>query len=356
MSSFLVEEIGPCECARLTEDLLEKAFRMNIRKALDPLDPDDFLVISARLARALAKVSRPDQARALKAALEILDVDWLNITPKARREVIRAARGVVVGLPQRIIHSITRELEVRGSAIVRGARRSVKARTGASIGVNMALQDQRIVNHLSSSQGFFVTNQYIERAEFFSARARNIVAEGLSQGLGQDEIARMLRAEIGDALGPARSGRYWNVIANVFVNRARTYGQLASYAEAGIERYIFSSILDEVTTEQCRLLDGKVWEVRKGLQQYADVEASSDPQAVKDIMPWFRTGRDENGDRVIYTQNQAGERTIMARVLESGIGERDRIGRYETTRAFNEMSAVSPPLHALCRSTIVADI
>lgn len=356
MSSILIEEIGPCECARLTEDLLEKAFRVNIRKALDPLDPDDFLVISARLARALAKVSRPDQATALKAALKILDVDWANITPKARREVIRAARGVVAELPQRIIPPITRELEVRGTAIVRGARRSVKARTGAQIGVNMALQDQRIVSFLAENQGHFVTNQYLERAEFFSARARNIVAEGLSQGLGQDEIARMLRVEIGDALGPRRSGRYWNVIANVFVNRSRTYGQLASYAEAGIERYRFEAILDEVTTEQCRMLHGREWEVRRGLQQHIDVMESPDPQAVKDIMPWFRTGRDENGDRVIFTQNQAGERTIMGRILEPGIGERDRIGRYETTRAFNEMSAVQPPTHALCRSTIVADI
>jgi SPP1 gp7 family putative phage head morphogenesis protein len=220
----------------------------------------------------------------------------------------------------------------------------------------MALQDQRIVDHLASSQGFFVTNQYIERAEFFSARARNIVAEGLSQGLGQDEIARMLRAEIGNALGPARSGRYWNLIANVFVNRARTYGQLASYSEAGIERYRFEAILDERTTEQCRMLHGREWEVRRGLQQHIDVAGSPDPQAVKDIMPWFRTGRDENGDRVIFSQNQAGERTIMARILEPGIGVRDRIGRYETTRALNEISAVQPPLHGLCRSTIVASL
>lgn len=356
MTSDIVEDVTPCACARLTEELLEKAFRVDIRKVLDPLDPDDFLIISARLSNALTKIARSEQAAALREAINLLDVDWPNITPVARRKVIEAARGSIARVGPRVVPPIVNELQVRGSYYVRGTRRTVKAQTGARIGVSMALRDQRIIDHLSESQGYFVTDEYIRRSEFFSARARNIVAGGIDEGLGQDEIARMLKREIRGQLGPRRSGLYWNLIANVFTNRARTYAQLASYSEAGIERYRFEAILDEVTTEQCRLLHGREWLVRRGLRQHTQVAESSDPQAVKDIMPWFRTGRDENGDQVIFTQNRTGERTVMARVIEPAVGQRDGIGRYETTQAFNEISAVQPPLHGLCRSTIVANI
>jgi SPP1 gp7 family putative phage head morphogenesis protein len=345
----LTEEI--CRCGEHTEALMKAAFRLDISKALDPTDPDDFLIISARLSAALAKAARPAQGAALREALNALDVDWPNITPEARRNVIAAARGSIVSVPPQIIPPITNTLEVRGTAITRGTRKAVRREVGttlaANVGVDMALRDQGIVDHLISSQAFFVTDEYGRRAEFFSASAKNIVASGIDQGLGQDEISRMLQAQMGNALGPKRSRNYWNVIASVFTNRARTYAQLSGYSEAGIRRYRWESILDEVTTETCYFLHGKEWTVGAAIQQFRDVAEASDPQAVKDIQPWFRQGRDDDGNGILFTQDRAGNRTTMAQIIAPASGSRDGVGEYKATQAFNDVPAHSPPLHGL---------
>jgi SPP1 gp7 family putative phage head morphogenesis protein len=343
-------------------EVFEKAFKIDITKSLNPLDPDDFLIISARLSRALGKISRPHHREAARQALTALDVDWKTLSPKARNKVIREASRYIAGTPINFIEPMVAELQVRGSRIVRSSRRNVRrqmsATVGAQIGVSLTLKDQRIIDHSAQSQGFYVTSEYGRRAEFFSARARNIVSEGLDQGLGNDVIARDLKLQIGDVLGPRRSGNYWNVVANVFVNRSRTYGQLVSYDEAGIEKYRFEAVLDERTTNQCALLHGKEWEVKSALQRHEQVEQEQDPRAVQDLMPWIQSGADSQGNQILYTQDRSGNRTIIADVTKSRSGK-DSIGTYDqrvSDQKLADMGANQPPLHALCRSTIVAVI
>lgn len=352
-----------CKCARLTDELINKAFRIKVTKALNPLDPNDFVIISAQISRALQGIARPEQGKALREALNVLDVDWPNITDPARRQVIEAARMSIAGVGSRVIKPITYELNVRGSRIVRGSRNGAREQLtetlSARIGVDMALRDRRIIQHLSTSQGLFVTNNYVQRSEFFSARARNIVAAGLEDGLGRDDISKMLRDEIRGQLGPGRGRQYFNVIAGVFTNRSRTYAQLAAYEEAGIRRWIFEAVLDERTTPQCAMLHGRVWEVRESLQRYEQVEQSQDPQAVKDLMPWIRNGRNADGSEYLYIADRQGNRTHVADIVQNRVGQRDAIGQYANAmnnQQLADMGANNPPIHPLCRSTIVADV
>jgi len=352
-----------CECGKITEDLISKAFRLDVHKALNPLDPDDYLVIAARLSSALQGIAKPEQGKALRQAINLLDVDWPNMSQPARQRIIQASKDAIVRVPKKIIPPITRELEVRGSRIVRGARKGVKqeltATMGARIGVSLALQDERVIGYLSRSQGLFVTNSFVERSEFFSAKARGIVAEGLEVGLGRDEISRMLQREIKNQLGPRRTAHYFNVISGVFTNRARTYGQLASFEEAGIRRWIFDAVLDERTTPQCALLHGKIWTVRGSLDRINQVERSNDPQAVKDLMPWIRKGKNPDGSEFLYTQDRQGIRTHVADIVVNRQGSRDYLGEYRnvaSNQVLADMGANNPPIHPLCRSTIIADV
>jgi SPP1 gp7 family putative phage head morphogenesis protein len=352
-----------CLCGEITEDLINKAFGIEVYKALNPLDPDDYLVISARLSRALYGIARPEQGKALRQAIKTLDVDWPNINDTARRRVIEAAKNSIAEIPKNIIAPITRELEVRGSRVVRGSRKGtreqVSATMGARIGVDMALQDERVIGYLSRSQGLFVTDSYVNRSEFFSAKARNIVSEGLEQGLGRDEISSMLQREIRGQLGPRRSRHYFNIISGVFTNRSRTYGQLISYQEAGIRRWIFDAVLDERTTPQCALLHGRTWTVRQSLDRINQMERSNDPQAVKDLMPWIRKGRNPDGSEFLYTQDRQGVRSHVADIVRNRQGNRDDLGEYRNVvnnQVLADMGANNPPLHPLCRSTIIADV
>lgn len=353
-----------CECgARAAEVILAKAYRIDIRKALDPLDPEDFLVIVDKLATAMSRATEQTEVAILNAALRALDVDWENLSETARDKVIEAAGRSLEKIPGRVIPALEHQLTITGPNMVTGARRGERARLGvtfrASIAVKMDATDRRIIEHAVRSQGLYVRDEYGRRREHFSRVAREVVAHGLEQGLGRDDIAADLQNRLGIEAGIARSRAYYQVIAGTFANRARTWGQLASYRDAGIERYRFEAVMDERTTEQCRYLNGKTFDVSRGIQLYQAVEESSDPEAVRDITPWVRVGRDENGRQIIFTETRDGDRTLIAEVTRSGVGSRDDAGEFargKSAAALQEMGACMPPLHANCRSTIVADV
>jgi SPP1 gp7 family putative phage head morphogenesis protein len=349
-------------CSSLIGDILNKSFNVDVIKRLDPLDPDDYLVIVNRLSNALTGISRESEAEVLRNAVKILDVDWKTLSARQRKAVVGAISESIREVPKKINPSITRELDVRGRRVVRGTRRSVKqeiqANVDARIGVSLTLRDQRIIDHIANNQAFFVTDEYGRRADTFSKNARNIVARGLDQGLSQREIGKMLNDSMGSTLGPRRSRNYWNMLASVYVSRSRSYGQLVSYTEAGIEKYRFEAILDERTTDTCRMLHGKVYDVAPAMRSHLGVLESTDPGSVVDRMPFIREGRDRNGNKIMYVRYSNGTRVTVGTVKETGVGTTTR-GTYTGVignRAMQEMSIDNPPLHPHCRSTIVAII
>lgn len=351
-----------CCGARAAEDIFEKAYRINIRKALDPLDPGDFDTIVARLSRAMTRAANPTESAALRKAIDGLDVDWPNITAPKRRKIIEASKKALAPVPAKIIPPVTQKLEVSGPLTVKGTRKGVrrglKATLAAQIGIDMSLRDQRIIDHLVGSQALFVKNEWGARSALFSDMSRRIVADGLDQGLGRDAITDNLNKRLNASLGITRSRNYWNVIAGAFTNRSRTFAQLSSFSEAQIDRFIFEAILDEATTNQCAFLHGKKFSVQRGLDRFDKVEAAKDPEDVKDLQPWIREGRNEDGDKILFTQNRAGERTFVANVAESRVGTQGQ-GKFSngiSNESLSEMGANTPPLHGLCRSTIVADV
>lgn len=354
----MIDLAHTCACGARHAEISAAALGTDIRKALDPTDPDDFDRIVGRLAAAMSRATRKSEAKVLRAAINALDVDWPNLSASQRSAVVRAARASLNPLPGIVLPKVEERIRVVGPRTVRGVRRTVSAEVGVAIGANLAQRDQRIIRHLVSSQAHFIRDEYRRRRVGFSAKARSIVANGLEQGLGRDDITRDLEAALGVEAGLRRSSQYWQVIAGVFTNRSRTYAQLASYEEAGIARYVFEAVLDERTTEQCRFMHGRVFNVQAALRTYDDV-AASDPEAVVDLQPWIHTGRNDDGDRTLYVERRDGARTEIATVTRSGVGVRDDQGEFRsnvTNTDLEAMGAAQPPLHALCRSTIVPEV
>lgn len=360
-----MEELAfTCGCAaRAVSDILVTGFRVDVSKALNPLHPADYLTIVGRLSRALSRATADTETEILRKAVDNLDVDWPNLTAAARSRVIRATQEAVGSIPARVIPAVEARLRVSGPAAVRGARTGTREVLSATlrsrIGVSLTERDRRIVDHLVGSQAHYVRDEYGRRVDAFSRRARDIVAGGLDQGLGRDEISTALGEAFTATAGIQRSASYWSVIAGTFMNRSRTWGQLTSYEEAGIERYVFEAVLDERTTDQCAALHGRTFEVSAGIQRYETVAASSDPEAVIDVQPWLRVGKDDQGRRVLYTQDRAGSRTLVGVVTQSRVGSRDalpKLAGMKSTAQLQEMGLLAPPLHGACRSTIVADV
>lgn len=80
---------------------------------------------------------------------------------------------------------------------------------------------------------------YGRRHNAFSAEARRIVAEGLAQGLGRDDLAETL-AETARRHLVERARPYWDLVASAFVRNARAYGQVLAYAEVTVARVVRS--------------------------------------------------------------------------------------------------------------------
>ncbi len=345
------------EGARAADEIIASVFRVGVEKALNPLNPRDYLVISRRLAQAIAGVTRDAEAQVMRDALDQLDVEWDKLTDKQHDRIIDATRIALARGPVEAIPAVRRVLEMTGQSIIEGTKKKTRDAYAMEIGVVATDVDKRIVEHAAKSQSLFITSEYDRRASRFSEKARAVVSEGLEEGASNKAIAVALRADVGQYV--ARSDAYWNTIANVFAGRARAYAALSSYEEAGIERYKFMAVLDERTTLQCRFMHGRSFEVGSALQRYGDVEGSGDPESVRVLQPWIATGRDDGGGEFLYYKNANGQRIRVADVQANAVGRVDDVGAFKARLSdaqLQDRGIMTPPCHARCRSTIVPDM
>jgi SPP1 gp7 family putative phage head morphogenesis protein len=337
------------------EDLLAGCFRVNVRKAINPLSRGGFDFIVSRIARRLRGAAAGSEEKALREAVRELDVDWPALTPEGREAAVQAMRLAVGRAPENVLPRISEVLSVEADRVVRGARKGAKETLQLRIAASLNETDKRIAKHVAASQANFVRNEFWRRADGASQKAREIVSRGIDHGLGRDDIAHELSSEIA-AMVVGRSEFYWEVVASAFVGRARSFALLSSFGEAGIERYVFSAVLDERTTDVCRFMDGKVFPVGAGLDLFNRVDALENPEDIKQVQPWVRTGVDEWGKRVLFVDRGGGSRTTVARVVESAVGQRDEVGRFSkemSPRDLETSGLVIPPLHGLCRSSLL---
>jgi len=337
------------------DDLLRDVYRLDVAKALDPLDARDFLVIVQRLARALTGVSRDAEAAALRRALATLDVDWPNLSAAARDQLIQAARGAVGGLSDKVLPRVDQIFEIEARNVVTRARRTTVRRFGLHIAASTTRTDERIAAFVRKSESNFVRDQFRRRSDELSQRARDIVAAGLEQGLGRDDIATDLSAGLASIVN--RGKPYWEVVAMSFANRARTYTQLATFEDAGVEHYRFDAILDEVTSHVCRFMHGRQFAVARAVQRFDNVESANAPEAIAELQPWMRVGSDPEGNQVLFYE-RGGRRRLVAQIDEPAVGQRDQVGRYSRALTNDQLEAaglMTPPLHGRCRSTLVLE-
>ena len=343
------------EAIDAADELLRDVYRLDVAKALDPLDPRDFLVIVQRLGRALSGVAREAEAGALRRALAELDVDWPNITERARDHIIRAARHALQSAQSHVLPHVDQIFEVEAKHVVSGSRRGSIRRFGLRIGADLSRTDERIARFVRESEGNFIRDTYGRRHEEFSRRARDIVASGQERGLGRDDIVGELAQQLTAVTN--RSTSYWETVATSFANRGRTYTQLAAFDEAGVARFRFDAILDQQTSHVCRFMHGRVFSVARAMQRFADVEAAGEPERIVELQPWVQVGADADGNQVLFYQ-RAGRRHVVAQVDESAVGQSDKVGRYSRALGVGQLEAAgisAPPLHARCRSTLVVD-
>ncbi len=337
----------------VADDLLEHYLGLPVQKALELHTRGGFDLAVARLAAELRRETTQADTEALRIAVRVLDVDWRQTSAEQRRQLVAQAMveagRATAPVPKRVKVVFGRKAD----QILAATRRDARGRQRLSIGADFNAVDRRVVTHAASSQALFVTDEYGRRYDEAGQRARSVVARGLEQGLGRDDIAVDLQEQLGQVL-IGRSARYWDLVASAFTASTRSYGQMSSYAEAGIERYRVSAVLDEATTNACRFLDGKVLSVRAALDRFDQVERLTDPAAIKGALPWVREGIDEATARRGLFITRGEERHQLAEVVRSGTGARDDRGEFARGMAESQLDALGiglPPYHGHCRTT-----
>lgn len=348
--------MGAC-CSTFLSAANEVVERLGVEKALDPNRRRDFLVIQNALTRSLRRAAGGDEANALRTAIQRLDVDWGSMRASQRDSVVDAALSSIRGVGDRVAPRVGARLSGEAPRIMRAARGSTDRRMNLGVGSSLTLRDERAGRILVDSNILFVRDEYGRRQVRYSEVARNVVRNGLDRGLGRDEIAEKLDEALGDTRA-ARDMSYWRVTAGAFTGHARTQSNLNAFDDAGITRYRFEAVLDEATSEICRFMHGRVFEVRPAIQRYEAAAELDDPEDIRELMPWSSMRTDSRGNAGIFIEQGGRERRI-AQVDRPGMGARDRVGSYSRQMSDAQLAAAGvmvPPLHGNCRSTIIAEV
>jgi hypothetical protein len=344
------DEIVELITAQLGPLALEKAGKKRTT-TLGRLGYDDAI---NKFTRDALKATAPEDRAALGKAMRAAEQDWAKINAAEREAAAKAVgetqreAGPAVGAAAGPIIAANVETMIgRASADTAKllSRRGSRALTPT---------DKIVVQFARDSQTQFVADEYGRRADRFSALSRTIVAKGLGEGLDSHEIARSLQTSL-QQVGVDRGLWYWRMIASVQMSRARSYGQLRSFRDAGIERCIFTAVLDEKTTEQCRFLDKQIFSVGRALDRFERTAKLEDPADLFDLQPFMRMGKAADGKGILYFM-AGGSKHSVALVDKAGYGASDRVGEYTplmSSEQLQDAGLCTPPLHELCRSILL---
>lgn len=343
--------------ALAAEEILRDLFNVSVWKALDPLDVDDFVTICARLSSALKSATVGIEGAALTDAIESLDVDWPNLSAAGRDKIIEAARAQVAAIAEPVEDAISPVLDKAAPRIIAATKTRTIDRFGLDIPDGLGDLDTETSGLLRVSQMVYIKDQYGARADMLDQMAKDIVAGGLERGLGRDDISGDLSTKLAD-YQVERSTNYYDLIATDFSNKARTTTQLHAFGEAGVTKYRFDAILDEVTSEICRMLHGRVFSVKNAATRTMKALRATDPEDIKQLRPWVVAGKDSSGKDVLYYNGEGDTRHTVAEVDEGAEGEKDKVGQYSNVLSNKKLEAAGvtvPPCHGHCRSTIATE-
>jgi len=336
--------------------VLRDWYMIDVRKALNPLNQKDYLVIERRLAKALNISGVAEEQAIIEATSNMAGLDWGNMSEAARERTLDAARRTVAASGAKVLPRSRGVLDVEGERIIGETRKATKKRYRLDIETSTTDFDKQIGNHIVSSQANFSTTEFGVRVDAFADESRRIVERGLELGEGRIDIGQRLHDQA-RVNGIARKRGYWDVVAGSFANRGRTFAQLSSYQDADITRYVIDAVMDEATTDICRFLHGQTFTVGSGIAKFNEVDTLEQPEAMKDVTPWVRTTTVDGQLEMSY--KTGGETFSVGRVLESAVGKPDESGRFGNTLSGDQLAqrGISfPPFHGFCRSSVVPDI
>lgn len=333
------------------------------QKKLDPLDPRFFDKLAASMsnymARDFTRVSAPVFDKWIN---NIINTNWAGATDAELALVTRKFNAAFREIGGKHWLGIRGQIYHRTGGFGQSVKRATVKRYDLAISPNLALKDAAAIRQITASHAHYVTDAMGNIATASSQQATKIVRNGLAKGLGSREIGQ----DLFDALGKSLAGRtrnYFDVAASAMLNRSQTYSKAVTYSEAGVEKVLWDSVLDELTSRVCRFSDSKVFAVKAILGHFDKTAALSDPRDIRFTQPWMRERTIKDGEfkglKGLFLRQRDGSDRMVAAELTSGMGKVNDRGTWHEAmdiETLQDMGYSAPPGHPSCRSSLVADV
>lgn len=341
--------------AEAAEELASALLGFSVAKAIDPLTPAGFLQIGKLVADKLRKAAAGEEANAVKSALAELNFDWKSMTDAAANAALKAVKeAVAASYALKVMPKVEKVLAVEGPKTMKLTRAALRAQ---NLSIDFTVPDRDYIAEaaIRLSHTNFIRNSGGERVEAASIEARTIVADGLRRRLTTEQIASQLEKHFLNTI--PRPPSYWDVVSEAFIGRARSASSITALEDASVETYQLVAVIDEVTTDICRHLDGMVFKVSDARAHIEALNVLENAEDVKYAAPWVRKGAHADGGKRLFIPHADGTTTTLAKIDRSGVGSVTDKGTYSDTKSADELAALGvlvPPFHGRCRTTLVA--
>lgn len=307
---------------------------------------------ASRLAGNLRGDSKEHGAKAVEVFLENLDKPFSQMNENQVDNAIEAARKHLRTLAgDQMVGAWAKRITVTVEDMSRHTKQVIRDEWLPSVTPSLRAPERTAARQIGNLNGFWVRNKMGQIDQDLSRQAKVIISRGLRNGLGNKDIAQDLRDAI-PGMYEMRTGQYAETVANVAVARARSGAELFSYEEAGVEYLEVVAMLDERTTEACRLMDGQIISVGDCREVYDRGINVQNPEDIATENPFMRVTKDDEGRRFLDTRN--GDR--IAQIERSGRGKLDDRGttkQFVGGKDFKGAKIGLPPYHFRCRTMTI---
>lgn len=328
-----------------------------LRKAdEDPLTDEGLDAYVDEVVRQMSRASAGAVASLKEVVAAALAADWVALTTAQREAVLERARARIEPTLRPVATAVARSMVADLRDVVERTTVSTKQRHSLTLPKDMfEARDDRAIAYLQRTAQIYMRDRFgafVGRSVI--AKARAALVETMQQGLSSREASRTIARAAGLATDTA-SERYFELVADAALMRARTWSQLRAFEAAGIRRYEFVAVMDDRTSNICRAMDGQTFDVRAAIDRFERGELANDLGELRRGAPFGHERRNENGGLTIYA-HRGFDRVAIAHVHRSGVGHHGDHGDIEMLldeAALLELGFCTPPLHPRCRSALV---
>jgi len=326
LSDLSTEELAHIEDE--VEATLATIFKINTRRAS--------LSFERRMSEAVNRAWKKAAKNAITVSLKLLKVAKKRFTAKSIKAFL-ARIGVALKSPL-----TSAQVDILGKRLESIYKIGKKlAAKEAKFSFSFRAKDARAIKALGKQQVFWIGDFYsTQLSERIAAVTDDIL---LQRGLGPKEAGKELQRVLSREFGITKGGKtraalqvparyagnpehYFRQVAANVAHRARTFGKITAFQEAGITRYRLNNPMDSRTGRVCQVMHGQEFDVATGVKQMDKILNATSPKQIKTLAPWL------SGDEIEATVGNAKPGTTQA------------------TEALTDANQILPPFHPLCRT------